>query len=251
MRVEIAEHLMAKKDFAKAKPYADAAAETYAGWAMLCAARCEEGLGEWEAAEQWVRRVAERYEANSEVWCLWCLRTGRGDRAAAREVVEQHLKKVGPPRSARDHVLAGVLHAADGEHAKAAARFAAAHAFTKHDVFPMAAAAEYDAAGDAAKRDEMLAKVTPKGTYEPLATLLKATAAKGEKEVPTAAEIEAALKPLGPGGLSDGRYVVGRFLQKRGQASAADYLKASAADKGAFLLTPVLAGLAVQELEKK
>jgi hypothetical protein len=251
VQVEIAEHLMGKKDFAKAKPYADAAAETYAAWAMLCAAKCEEGLNNWDTAEQWVRRVAERYDNTPQVWCTWCLRTGRGDRAAARALLEEHLKKNDPPRTARDHMLAGVLNAADGEHAKAAARFAAAHNYNKHDVFLMAAALEYDAAGDAAKRDKVLAQVSAKGPYDPVLTLLKATLAKGEKAVPTADEIEAALKPLTVGGQTDSRYFVGRFLQKRGQPSAADYLKKTAADPSPFALTSTLAGLAVQQLDQK
>lgn len=51
MRVDIARHFMGRKEWDKARPYADAAAQTYAGWAMLCAAECYEGLEDWDKAE--------------------------------------------------------------------------------------------------------------------------------------------------------------------------------------------------------
>ena len=57
--VEIARHFMSRKEWDKAWPYVDAAAQTYAGWAMLCAADCYEGLQEWDKSEQWVRRASE------------------------------------------------------------------------------------------------------------------------------------------------------------------------------------------------
>jgi tetratricopeptide (TPR) repeat protein len=79
---QIARHYMAKKDFHTAKPYADAAAESYSSFGLLTAAECEEGLGNWQAAEEWVRRNAERYNHPFE-WLKWCVRTGHGDRAGA------------------------------------------------------------------------------------------------------------------------------------------------------------------------
>ena len=43
VRVEIADYYMGLKQWDKAKPYAEAAAQTWAGWAMECAARCAGG----------------------------------------------------------------------------------------------------------------------------------------------------------------------------------------------------------------
>ena len=56
VRVEIADHYMGLKQWDKAKPYAEAAAQTWAGWAMDCAARCAEGEKDWERAESWYSR---------------------------------------------------------------------------------------------------------------------------------------------------------------------------------------------------
>ena len=58
IRVEIADHYMGLKQWDKAKPYAEAAAQTWAGWAMECAGRCAEGEKEWERAESWYSRIA-------------------------------------------------------------------------------------------------------------------------------------------------------------------------------------------------
>lgn len=88
IQVDLAEDLMRRKKWAEARPYADAAAETWAGWAIQCAARCAEALEDWEAAETWYRRASERYpETCHDQWYEFCKRTGHGDIAAARKSI--------------------------------------------------------------------------------------------------------------------------------------------------------------------
>src|SRR5262249_43557228 len=99
VRVELARHFMARKEFDKARPYADAAALTAAGWAMMCAAEVYEGLKDWETAEKWVRETAEHYETSRQSWLYWCVRTGKGDLAAARKLA---LERVELLRGTRD-----------------------------------------------------------------------------------------------------------------------------------------------------
>lgn len=82
LNAEIADHYINKKEFSTAKPYADAAVECGASWAFRTAARCEEGLENWDAAEQYIRRDAERFNAPF-AWLKWCEISGHGDRAAA------------------------------------------------------------------------------------------------------------------------------------------------------------------------
>jgi hypothetical protein len=85
VRVDIANALMAEGRFADARPYADAAAQTWAGWAMQCAQACAEGQQDWEAAETWARAGTERYPGTMwTTWLTFCERTGKGDIAAAR-----------------------------------------------------------------------------------------------------------------------------------------------------------------------
>src|SRR5207302_477241 len=51
VRVDLARHYMGRQEPAKARPYAEKAAETGAEWARRCAEECLEQLGEWAAAE--------------------------------------------------------------------------------------------------------------------------------------------------------------------------------------------------------
>lgn len=90
-RVTLAYHFMKNKDFETARKYADAAAESWAGWAMSCAADCHEQMGDWDGTELYVRRTAERYEILNYKWYFWCCRTGKGDRPAARALMQKRL----------------------------------------------------------------------------------------------------------------------------------------------------------------
>ena len=101
VRVEIANYYMGKGMWAKAQPYAEAAAETWAAWAMQCAVRCYEGMKDWERAELWVQRLSERYPNSSvRAWLNFCKRTGHGDIAAARALVAQFGADAGDPNAA-------------------------------------------------------------------------------------------------------------------------------------------------------
>jgi tetratricopeptide (TPR) repeat protein len=51
IQVRIADDLMAHREPEQALPYAVAAAETYAAWALLCAHRCYDALEDWENAK--------------------------------------------------------------------------------------------------------------------------------------------------------------------------------------------------------
>jgi tetratricopeptide (TPR) repeat protein len=92
VQVEIANYLIGQKRFAEAKEYADPAAESWACWAMECASRCHEGLQEWQEAELWVQRQAERYPDSSwPNWYLFCKRTGKGNLKEAKAWTESYL----------------------------------------------------------------------------------------------------------------------------------------------------------------
>jgi tetratricopeptide (TPR) repeat protein len=87
----IAWHFINKREFAKAKPYADGAAGSYSSWGLLVAAYCEEGLGHWDVAEDLIRRNAERYEKGMS-WFEWCMRTGKGDLRSAEQLALQTIQ---------------------------------------------------------------------------------------------------------------------------------------------------------------
>lgn len=89
VRVQIANQFMTMGEWDKALPYAEAAADTGAAWAMLCANRCAEGAEQWAKAEQWIRRVSERYPEAITDWFFWCLRTGQGNQEQAFDLIRE------------------------------------------------------------------------------------------------------------------------------------------------------------------
>ena len=88
---DVAKYLMEQKEYKKARPYAELAAQSWAGWAMLSAAQCAEEMADWEAAERWISRTAERYPLYWLEWFFWCKRTGHGDAKAAAADIERQL----------------------------------------------------------------------------------------------------------------------------------------------------------------
>ena len=78
VRVAIANFYMAKKEYEKALPFADEAAQSWAEWAMRAASLCHEKLEHWQESEMWAQRISDRYAGVSREWYHWCLRTGRG-----------------------------------------------------------------------------------------------------------------------------------------------------------------------------
>jgi hypothetical protein len=109
---------MRLKQWDKALPYAEAAAQTWAGWAMLCASECNEGMGNWEQAELWARRTSERYPESWSQWFLFCKRTGHGDLKAAQEHAEQYLQTYGLEEGG-DFLAANFFYLLVGEPKKA------------------------------------------------------------------------------------------------------------------------------------
>jgi tetratricopeptide (TPR) repeat protein len=83
VRNEIARELMSKNQYREALPYAEAAAETGAAWAMITASICRENLGDWKESEAWMRAVSQRYDNQAAYWFMWCKRTEHGDAKTA------------------------------------------------------------------------------------------------------------------------------------------------------------------------
>ncbi len=160
VRVEIAEYFMGRKEWDKATPYAEAAGESWAQWAMSCAARCAEGAARWEEAEVWHYRNAERYtESSFADWYFFCKRTGHGNLAGARAFTEKYIQSLGDNGGARDTIL-GCFYWLDGQHEKARAAFTRSCKPTLKPGEGLCLAALLDQAGDAALRNKLLKEIT-------------------------------------------------------------------------------------------
>ena len=60
-RVALAKRSMKQKDLKTACAYADAAAESGAGWAYVCAAECRLMMGDFEGGADHVRELSQHY----------------------------------------------------------------------------------------------------------------------------------------------------------------------------------------------
>jgi len=161
VRVEIADWFMDQKRWAEAKPYADAAAETWAGWAMSCAMRCHEGLKEWDEAEAWAYRLTERYPRDSwDTWYLFCKRTGRGDLKGARDMARGYLAATLGNADIDKKWNAGFFYWLTGEYGPARELLEPMMAIDPlESSIPLHLTLIADAAGDTRRRDELLGQI--------------------------------------------------------------------------------------------
>ncbi len=157
VREKIAWHYMRKNEPEKALPFAEAAAETWRSASMTCAAACHEKLGNWEEAERWVRRDAERYDSARHLWYHFCLRTGHGDQQAAQQFWNEHLESVQDAMTLYEYQSNGLLLLLEGNLAEAAQSFEKASALTKSPFYPAHLALIYAELGDQEKRDASFA----------------------------------------------------------------------------------------------
>jgi uncharacterized protein HemY len=163
VRVQIANYYMGLRQWDKARPYAEDAAETWAQWAMDCAARCAEGEQDWERAETWYSRETERYPDHSwAVWYFFCKRTGQGNLEAARAFVEQYLTARAERPDLLNEEYAGCYYWLDGQTDKAKEAFRKAYEQRMSVSAALCLAMIDDDAKDTAKRDEILKELTTK-----------------------------------------------------------------------------------------
>ncbi len=127
VRVTLAEHFMERGERDRAVEYADAAAQTGAAWAMLCASQCHEARGDWEESEEWVRLTSERYRGQGTKWYDWCLRTGRGNREPARELAIAAASRLVQTNDSGWFLKLGLYHLVDGDDPRARSMFKVAY----------------------------------------------------------------------------------------------------------------------------
>ena len=96
VRESIALHFMERKQWEKAEPYAEENAKTGGGEALLLAGGCQEGMQNWDAAEERVRNAATTFTQQKVAWYCFCRRTGHGDLDAARQMAREFVENFDP-----------------------------------------------------------------------------------------------------------------------------------------------------------
>jgi len=234
---DLAELLMGLGKYAKARPFAEISAGSWACWAMQGAARCAEGMKDWEGAEIWVARTSERYAPNWLDWSAWCQRTGHGDARAAAQLVADQLAQGRPVDAVKERFPVAVALLAGGQ-PKPARELLEPFYRRSHDTADgalLALACDQDA--DAKARDAVMKEVAddPKPSGPATARLIGALGtwlAKGDKSPPDLARIAALFDEVEPARRANSAVLVGLFLDRHGEHDAAlPYLKQSDTDK--------------------
>ena len=240
VRVEIADYYMTKGQWEKAQPYAEAAAATWAGWAMQCAVRCYEGMQDWERAELWVRRLSERYPDSSlRAWLNFCKRTGHGDIAAARALVEQFAADAGEPEPAAvadraqpaGPLQAGYASWLQGSTKEAMDSMRKAYESTSPLMAGCALMVLADELGDAAQRDAILNELCTKHRAKApkmfdVLEMFRDPFARGDQALPDLKALARAVENVKPNARGNTEFYVGWLLRKRGKRQDAEtYLK--------------------------
>lgn len=242
IETDIAEHYMEKGDYRTAQPYADAAAESYAYFALDCDARCHEGLKNWDHAVALWQACAARYNQPLP-WYMLVRRSGHGNLAAAQLAA---IESVGAPAEITDWKAFAPLikfWLVSGDRVRAGM-----YLRQEFDLYlsPWAglnlmvldlkardvAAARADLEKSALHGDEFIAPITSETQHEyvPVARLLLASMAGGSNGALDLRAVEKAIAPAAPAIQADLWYIVGEFLLWQGHTEDATTCLRRAAD---------------------
>jgi tetratricopeptide (TPR) repeat protein len=233
VRVEIADHYMGLKQWDKAKPYAEAAAQTWAGWAMECAGRCAEAEKDWERAESWYSRDTERYPDSAwAVWYLFCKRTNQGNLAAAREFAERYVTTHADRPQVLNPEYAGCFYWLDGRQDKAKESFSKAYEKSGSVAAALCLAMIADGEKDPVRRDALLKEITTiHAAKAPRSAAIcklfvETTFDPNGKKPVDAAALDQLVESMPAEGRGNASLFVGWFLKNQGDAkSAKKYLQ--------------------------
>jgi tetratricopeptide (TPR) repeat protein len=253
VRVEIARYYMGLKDWARAKTYADAAAETWAEWAMICAAEANEAAGDWDRAELWTRRTSERYPNPSwPGWYLFCKRTGHGDLEAARDWTERYVASVEGRPDLVNPEIAAYFSWSSGSPKIARDYLGKLYAVTPTALLGLQLATVCDELGDNKKRDAVLEEVcnelkgqAPK-TFEICGMIRDSLSNPGKKPLDVEA-VDKIILSIPAGNRWPTEFFVGKYLMNHGKAEAGrKYLKQCADFPGTLAWIRVIAADALK-----
>ena len=232
VQVELARHFMDLKQWDKAWPYAEAAASSWAQWAMMCARDCAVARKDWKNAETYAERTSRRYTAQAwPYWYLFCLETGQGNLAAARSFAADYVKSINdhPDQAAPGPVGYFYWMGGDTKNAMIWFRNAYEKAPGPYTCFNLILLA--DEIGDSATREEAIrVLLTNYRRQAPVACEMYQILSKGLNEnKPGAVDLNAIDEILGqvpPASRGLNAWLVGLFLKNHGKPEdARRYLK--------------------------
>ena len=258
VQVQLAQYLMSQKRWEEAKRYAEPAAETWAAWAMICASECNEGLQDWDRAELWIRRTAERYRGTTWFrWYVFCKRTGHGDIESARAFAEEYLASIVGRPDLNAPARNGFFFWAIGSPNKAVANLERAYNANPAVVFGFSLMLLADELGNTEHRDQMLDELCTKFQDKwprmvEIFQMMRVSLADGGKRPLDLVTVDQVLEGMPANARGNAGFLVGRFLLNRGQnADAQKYLQQCADSPSSQLWLRAMAADAARSLESK
>jgi len=253
VQVEIAQHYMDQKRWAEAKEYAEAAAQTWAGWAMNCAARCHEGLENWDQAELWTQRQTERYpNVCWPNWYLFCKRTGHGDLRSAQKWTEDYLAASEKRPDMANQDMAACFYWMNGAPKKALDLLGKSFAANASPATGVHLALIADELGEKARRDAVLEELCTKLRDKApktisLCQMMRDELADASHHPFDLGAVDHAIESFPEDGRGNAEFLVGRYLLNRGKADLArKYLKRCADSPKSFVWLKAIAADSLQ-----
>lgn len=230
VQVQIADYYMGQRRYREAIPFADAAAETGAGWGSLCAAAAHTGVGDFDHAEQLYAEVYQHYGDTPYEWYGWCVRTGHGHRDDAGKALRDYFEKRGNNLSNEDLLQEAFMEASEGD---LAAAILVLQQRLKQFPGPISLAhimVFADEIGDTAARDAAIRRAPKlRSPSKSLVEFTKALAAayKAGPDTPLDSKaVESMATAADPADQMVIYCLAARYVSKRGHKDiAADYLK--------------------------
>ena len=243
IRDELARYFMSVGEFSTALPYAEAAAESQASWAMEGAALANEGLQRWSAAEQWYRRSAERYAEDAPDWLFFCVRTGQGVRSTAQELATRWARQQPDDAPVIRLGRAALVHLLGGDTAEARRLWELDFKRTGDPLYGHLLATVPDVTGKSGRSEEWYAQIiaraantqsqgaTPRPELVELAQIFQRGREAGALCTADLQAVATLVDKAGPKSRAGLLYFTARFLEQQGTADeAVTWLKRAAHD---------------------
>ncbi len=224
VQVEIAHYYMARGQYEKALPYADAAAQTASGWAMVCDAGAHTGVGDWDGGQQIIKDEIDHYSDSPFRWYAWCLHTGHGDRAAAAAATRAYFTTRPAPLNSQETLQLACLDMLENRQKEALQVLSQRVTSDPGAISPLHMAIIADAMNDTAARDSAMKVVAAlpdqKSTLAKFGAVLN-DAMQAGSATPDTDKIDAILTTADAADRISIFYLAGRYLENHGNSDQA------------------------------
>lgn len=253
---QLANWLMDRGKFEEAGPHAKGAAASYSAWGLQVGARWAESVRDWKGAETYVSNMSRRYAGTNQAYYFWCVRTGHGDRQAAKALAQAYwesLPEGSNPQAEWELTIATIV---DGDRDEAKECLRTVYNSHKFVIAALYEALMADEDGDTESRDELFSEIennpTPNPVYQELINAFRCVLNETEKGKWNPHVMEMLATKTNEANVPFLYLLAGKFLAQHGEKERAEeYLQCAATAHSSEHKGAVLAGyeLSRQKIE--